>query len=329
MKDSEFRQNNEEPDVTVHPSKCAIIGCGLVGAACAFALMESGLFSELVLIDADTARAQGEAMDISHGVPFAKPVRIYAGDYADAADAAIIVLTAGASQRPEETRLDLVHKNIRIFQSIIPKITQQGFGGILLVVSNPVDVLTYVTAKLSGYESRRVIGSGTVLDTARLKYAVAKHLNVDSRSVHAFIVGEHGDSEIAAWSCANISGIPLQDFCEMCGYYAHAENTEHIAAEVRNSAYEIIEKKQATYFGIAVSVRRICEVILRDEKSILPVSSLLDGVYGISDVALSVPVVMGKCGVERCVPIPLSDKELEKLRASAAMLRSILAEADL
>lgn len=335
MKHSEFMEQQADDhmerkaETAVNPRKGAIIGCGLVGAACAFALMESGLFSELVLIDVDRERAEGEAMDIGHGVPFAKPVRIFAGDYADVSDAAVIVITAGANQKPDETRLDLVHKNIRIYESIIPRITAQTFGGILLVVSNPVDVLTYVTAKLSGYEKRRIIGSGTVLDTARLKYAVAKHLNVDSRSVHAFIVGEHGDSEIAAWSCANISGIPLQDFCELSGYYAHAENTARIAAEVRNSAYEIIEKKQATYFGIAVSVRRICEVILRDEKSILPVSVLLDGVYGISDVALSVPAVVGKYGVERCVPIPLSDAELEKLRASAVMLRSILAEADM
>ncbi len=329
MKQSEFRgaYMMKEQGFSGNPRKAAIVGCGLVGAACAFALMESGLFSELVLIDVDRERAMGEAMDISHGVPFARPVKIYAGDYADAADAAIIVITAGANQQPEETRLDLVHKNIRIYESIIPQITAQPFAGILLVVSNPVDVLTYVTAQLSGYDKRRIIGSGTVLDTARLKYAVAKHLNVDSRSVHAFIIGEHGDSEIAAWSCANISGIPLQDFCELCGYYAHAENTERIAAEVRNSAYEIIEKKQATYFGIAVSVRRICEVLLRDEKSILPVSSILDGVYGISDVALSVPAIVGKNGIERCVPIPLSDAEIEKLRASAVMLRSILAEA--
>ena len=312
---------------TVNPRKVAVIGCGFVGAACAFTLMQSGMFSEMVLIDVDRRRAEGEAMDISHGMPFAKPARIYAGDYDDVADAAIIVITAGAGQKPGETRLDLVHKNIAIFRSIIPEICARDFEGILLVVSNPVDILTYVTAKLSGYTENRVIGSGTVLDTARLKRAVSEHLNVDSRSVHAFIIGEHGDSEIAAWSGANISGIPLNDFCELRGHYKHVEETSRIAEEVKNSAYEIIQKKQATYFGIAMSVKRICEVILRDEKSILPVSSLMYGEYGISDIALSMPAIVGKNGVETRVPIPLSADELERLQRSASMLRDVLDEA--
>ena len=310
-----------------NPRKIAIIGCGFVGAACAFALMQGGMFSELVLIDMDRRRAEGEAMDISHGVPFAKPAKIYAGDYEDVADAAIIVITAGAGQKPGETRLDLVHKNISIFQSIIPRICEQDYQGILLVVSNPVDILTYVTAKLSGYTENRVIGSGTVLDTARLKRAVSDHLNVDSRSVHAFIIGEHGDSEIAAWSGANISGIPLNDFCELRGHYKHVEETKRIAEEVKNSAYEIIQKKHATYFGIAMAVKRICEVIQRDEKSILPVSSLMYGEYGISDVALSMPAIVGKNGVETRVPIPLSADELGRLQRSASMLRDVLDEA--
>jgi len=249
----------------VNQRKIAIIGCGFVGSTCAFALMQSGMFSEMVLIDADQARAEGEAMDISHGTPFAKPLKIYAGDYDDIRDAAIIVVTAGANQKPDETRLDLVHKNVKIFQSIIPQIRERNCGGILLVVSNPVDILTYVAQRLSGFTENRVIGSGTVLDTARLKRAVSERLTVDSRSVHAFIIGEHGDSEIAAWSGANVSGIPLNDFCELRGHYKHEENTSRIAEEVKNSAYEIIEKKQATYYGIAMSVRRICEVILRDE----------------------------------------------------------------
>jgi L-lactate dehydrogenase len=308
----------------INPRKVGIIGCGFVGAACAFALMESGLFSEMVLMDVDKSRAEGEAMDISHGIPFSKPARIYAGDYEDIRDAAILVLTAGANQKPDETRLDLVHKNVDIFKSIIPQICATGFGGILLVVSNPVDILTFAAAKLSGYTENRVIGSGTVLDTARLKYAVARHLTVDSRSVHAFIIGEHGDSEIAAWSGANISGIPLSDFCELRGHYAHEKNTEKIAEAVKNSAYEIIAKKKATYFGIAMAVRRICEVILRDEKSILPVSSMMYGEYGISDVALSMPAILGKNGVETKVPIPLSSKELTLLQQSASMLRDIL-----
>lgn len=318
---------NQKDNIQIDRQKVAIIGCGFVGAACAFALMQSGMFSEMVLIDVDKSRAEGEAMDISHGVPFAKPAKIYAGDYDDIRDAAIIVITAGANQQPDETRLDLVHKNVKIFQSIIPQIREREYGGILLVVSNPVDILTYVAAKLSGFTENRVIGSGTVLDTARLKRAVAEHLTVDSRSVHAFIIGEHGDSEIAAWSGANISGIPLSDFCELRGHYKHEENTTRIAEAVKKSAYEIIEKKQATYYGIAMSVKRICEVILRDEKSILPVSSMMYGEYGISDVALSMPAIVGKNGVETKVPIPLSDEELDRLRQSASMLRDVLDEA--
>lgn len=318
---------NQKDNIQIDRQKVAIIGCGFVGAACAFALMQSGMFSEMVLIDVDKSRAEGEAMDISHGVPFAKPAKIYAGDYDDIRDAAIIVITAGANQKPDETRLDLVHKNVKIFQSIIPQIREREYGGILLVVSNPVDILTYVAEKLSGFTENRVIGSGTVLDTARLKRAVAEHLTVDSRSVHAFIIGEHGDSEIAAWSGANISGIPLSDFCELRGHYKHEENTTRIAEAVKKSAYKIIEKKQATYYGIAMSVKRICEVILRDEKSILPVSSMMYGEYGISDVALSMPAIVGKNGVETKVPIPLSDEELDRLRQSASMLRDVLDEA--
>ena len=317
---------NQVEKSVVNQRKIAIIGCGFVGASCAFALMQSGMFSEMVLIDVDKSRAEGEAMDISHGTPFAKPSKIYAGDYDDITDAAIIVITAGANQKPDETRLDLVHKNVKIFQSIIPKIRERDCHGILLVVSNPVDILTFVAAKLSGFTENRVIGSGTVLDTARLKRAVSEHLTVDSRSVHAFIIGEHGDSEIAAWSGANISGIPLSDFCELRGHYAHEENTARIAEEVKNSAYEIIEKKQATYYGIAMSVKRICEVILRDEKSILPVSSMMYGEYGISDVALSMPAIVGKNGLETKVPIPLSRDELERLQQSASMLRDVLDE---
>ena len=317
---------NQKDNTSINRQKVAIIGCGFVGASCAFALMQSGMFSEMVLIDVDKSRAEGEAMDISHGMPFAKPSKIYAGDYDDIIDAGIIVITAGANQKPDETRLDLVHKNVKIFRSIIPQISERNCGGILLVVSNPVDVLTYVAAKLSGFTENRVIGSGTVLDTARLKRAVSEHLTVDSRSVHAFIIGEHGDSEIAAWSGANISGIPLSDFCELRGHYKYAENTTRIAEEVKNSAYEIIEKKQATYYGIAMSVRRICEVILRDEKSILPVSSIMYGEYGISDVALSMPAIVGKNGVETKVPIPLSGDELERLQQSASMLRDVLDE---
>ena len=304
--------------------KTAIIGCGFVGAACAFSIMQSGLFSEMVLIDADKSKAEGEALDISHGVPFAKPMKIYAGDYDDIKDASLVIITAGANQKPGETRLDLVKKNISIFKSIIPEIKKREFNGILLIVVNPVDVLTTVALKLSGLPENKVIGSGTVLDTARLKYELGNHLNVDSRSVHAFIIGEHGDSEIAAWSSANVSGIPLHKFCEMRGHFNHEEEMKRIAENVKNSAYEIIEKKKATYFGVAMAVKRICEAIVRDEKSILPVSSKMNGDFGIKDISLSMPAIVGKDGVECHVPIQLNEEEISNLQKSAKTLSDIL-----
>ncbi len=304
--------------------KAVMIGCGYVGAASVFSLMESGLFSEIAMIDADREKAVGEAMDISHGIPFTKHMKIYAGDYTDVKDAGIVIITAGANQKPNETRLDLVQKNVAIFKQIIPAIMEQGFDGIMLVVANPVDILTYVAQKLSGLPPHRVIGSGTVLDTARLKYSLGEHLEVDSRSIHAFIIGEHGDSEIAAWSSANVSGIPLNDFCEMRGHYHHERSTKEIAEAVKNSAYDIIKRKHATYFGVAVAVKRICEVIVRDEKSILPVSTYMDGEYGISDVVLSMPCVVGKDGIETMVPINLSEEEKRDLVNSAKVLKDIL-----
>ncbi len=319
--------NNENTPVDLR--KVAMIGCGFVGSASVFSLMQSGLFSEIVLIDADQERAEGEAMDISHGIPFARQMKIYAGSYDDIIDAAIIIITAGANQKPGETRLNLVHKNVSIFKSIIPEIAKRNCQGTLLIVSNPVDILTYTALKLSGFPENRVIGSGTVLDTARLKYQLGEHLEVDSRSVHAFIIGEHGDSEIAAWSSANVSGIELNEFCEMRGHYQHDKATQEIAEKVKNSAYDIIQKKRATYYGIAMAVKRICEVIIRDEKSILPVSSMMHGEYGIHDVVLSMPAIVGKNGVETKVPILLNEEEQEKLRSSAETLKQILSECDI
>ncbi len=309
--------------VEINSRKVAIVGCGFVGSASAFALMQSGLFSELVLIDADRNKAEGEALDISHGLPFAKPMQIYAGEYRDISDAAMVIVTAGANQKPGETRLDLVKKNTDIFKSIIPEIVKYNKNAILLIVANPVDILTYTAAKLSGYPENRVFGSGTVLDSARLKYLLGEHLGVDSRSVHAFIIGEHGDSEIPAWSSANVSGIPLHRFCEMRGYFNHDAETRKIAESVKNSAYEIISKKHATYYGIAMSVRRICEAVVRDEKSILPVSCIHHDRFGVSEIALSMPAVVGKNGVEAQVPIELSEEESQCLMASAATLREV------
>ena len=307
--------------------KVAVVGCGFVGSASAFALMESGLFSEMVLIDVNKDKAVGEALDISHGLPFAKPMSIYAGDYKDAGDAAVVVVTAGAGQKPGETRLELVKKNVGIFKSIIPEITKYNKDGILLIVANPVDILTSVASKLSGFPENRVFGSGTVLDTARFKYLLGEHLDVDSRSVHAFIIGEHGDSEIAAWSSANVSGIPIHDFCEMRGHFEHEKSMKRIADDVKNSAYGIIEKKGATYYGIAMSVRRICEAIIRDEKSVLPISSIQHGDFGIDGVALSMPAIVGRNGVEGSVPIRLSDDEIAALQESGNTLKNVLDEA--
>ncbi|MBQ4469484.1 MAG: L-lactate dehydrogenase [Synergistaceae bacterium] len=310
--------------MSVNVRKVAVVGCGFVGSATAFALMQSGLFSEMVLVDVDKDRAEGEALDISHGMPLARPVQIYAGSYDDASDAAIIIITAGANQKPGETRLDLVKKNAAIFKSIMPEFAKRDCKGIMLVVANPVDVLTYAAIKYSNLPVNRVIGSGTVLDTARLKYLLGEHLKVDSRSIHAFIIGEHGDSEFAAWSSANVSGVPLHDFCEMRGHVTHEKSRLAIEDGVRNSAYEIIKRKHATYYGIAMAVKRICEAIIRDEKSVLPVSSLINGLYGINDVTLSLPAIIGKDGVEDLVPIRLSAEEHKKLSDSAEIIKGVI-----
>lgn len=306
-----------------------MVGCGFVGSASVFALMQSGLFTEIALIDADEKKAEGEAMDISHGIPFASPMKIYAGTYDDVADAAIVIISAGAGQKPGETRLDLVHKNVGIFKSIIPEIAKRNFAGILLVVSNPVDILTQVAVKLSGLPENRVIGSGTVLDTARLRNALGEHLEVDSRSVHAFIVGEHGDSEVVVWSSANVSGVPLSEMCEMRGHYKHKEDAKEIAAAVKNSAYEIINRKHATYYGIAMSVKRICQAIMRDEKTILPLSHMIHGIYDIEGISLSMPVIVGADGVESDMPINLNGEEALKLKESADALKKIIDEIEL
>ncbi len=307
----------------VNIQKAAVIGCGFVGSSIAFALTQTGVFSELALIDVNREKAEGEAMDLSHGLPFARPMKIFAGDYPDLSECALIVITAGANQKPEETRLDLVHKNVAILKSVIPQIVRYNREAILLIVSNPVDILTWVAQKLSGLPARQVIGSGTVLDTARLKYLLSQHLNVDARSVHAVIVGEHGDSELAVWSGANVSGVDLDHFCELCGHTAHRENMERIYRDVRDSAYEIIEKKGATYYGIAAAVKRLALCIVRDEHSVLPVSAQLGGLYGVEDLCMSVPAVVGRSGVERVLEIELSPEESRAFHASAVTLRQV------
>ncbi|MDE6281351.1 MAG: L-lactate dehydrogenase [Oscillospiraceae bacterium] len=310
--------------------KAAVIGCGFVGSACAFSLIQRGLFSELVLIDANQDKAEGEAMDLSHGLPYIAAMDVYAGTYDDLSDCALIVITAGANQKPGQTRLELIGQNVSILNSIIPQITARPFEGILLIVSNPVDVLTYAAFRISGYPAHRVMGSGTVLDSARLRYLLGEHLNVDSRSIHAVIVGEHGDSELAVWSGANVSGVPLDDFCEMRGRTEHQEAREKIYEDVRDSAYEIIKRKGATYYGIAMAVARIAECIMKDERAILPVSVVLGGQYdGLRDLALSIPSIVGRRGVEQILEIPLADNEREALHASADQLRGVIEELNL
>lgn len=309
--------------------KVAVIGCGFVGATSAFSLIQTGLFSEMVLIDANAKKAEGEAMDLSHGSAYLTPMNIYAGTYDDIVDAGIIVITAGANQKPDETRLDLVKKNVQIFKSIIPEIKKRNCEGILLIVSNPVDILTEVGLKLSGFPSNRVIGSGTVLDTARLKYVLGKHLQVDPRDIHAYIIGEHGDSELVVWSGAQVAGIHINHFCELRGHFNHEEAMERLAQEVRDSAYEIIERKGATYYGVAVAVKRIATAIVKDEHAVLPVSSLMQGEFGLNDLCLSIPTVIGQNGVEKVVDIYLNNDENDKLQSSARALKEVLDDLDL
>lgn len=308
--------------------KCAVIGCGNVGATIAYALMQKGLYSEMVLIDVNHEKAVGEAADLTHGLPFLRPMQIYAGNYASLADASMIIISAGAGQRPGQKRTDLVRQNMRIFDSIIDQITIYNKEGILLVVTNPVDILTYHTIRRSGFPPSRVIGSGTVLDTGRLKALVGEALGVDSRNVHSFIIGEHGDSELAVWSSANVSGIDLNRFCHDCACDCTMEKLYPLYDEVKNSAYSIIEAKGATYYGIAEAVCRIVSAIVHDEDTILPVSTLPDGQYGLHDLCLGLPSILNHTGVKEVLEIRLNDDEQRRLAQSANALRQILDETE-
>ena len=307
--------------MAINERKAAIIGCGFVGASIAFRFLQQGLFSRLVLLDANRAKAEGEAMDLSDGLPYGAAMEISAGTYDDIADCGLVVVTAGVNQKPGETRLELIGRNAVILKSIIGEITARDFQGILLIVSNPVDVLTHVAWKLSGYPKERVIGSGTVLDTARLKQLLGEELGVDSRNVHAFIVGEHGDSELAVWSGANVSGLDLDDFCRLRGKELHQPARERIYREIRDSANEIIKRKGATYYGIAMAVGRIAACIVRDEHAVLPISVALEGEYGLEGVTMSVPSIVGKNGLEKILEIPLGKEGREALSRSAGQLR--------
>lgn len=308
----------------INPRKAAIVGMGNVGASIAFALMQESLYSELVLIDYNRDKAEGEAMDLSDGLPYVASMDIHAGDYKEVEDCSLIIITAGAAQKPGETRLDLISKNKAIMKSIIENITATGFEGILLIVANPVDILTHEAQRLSGYPEGKVIGSGTVLDTARLKDEISKHLSVDARNVHTMIIGEHGDSEVPLWSITNIAGVALNEFCEIRGYkHDHQKAMNELYESVRDSAYNIIAKKGATYYGVAMAVARIAAAIVKNEHAVLPVSVPLHGEYGIEGVHLSIPAIVGVDGVEKVLTISLSYDELARLRASADALKAI------
>ncbi|HHW22922.1 MAG TPA: L-lactate dehydrogenase [Clostridiaceae bacterium] len=307
-------------------NKVTIVGTGFVGSTTAYTLMLNGLISELVLIDINATKAKGEAMDLNHGLPFAKPVKIYQGTYEDSRDSDLVIITAGANQKVGETRIDLVHKNTAVFRDIISQIIKYNSpeNTLILVVTNPVDILTYVTWKLSGFPVNRVLGSGTVLDTARFKYLIGEHVGVDARNVHGYILGEHGDTELPAWSLTTIAGMPMDVYCSTCKSCNDHQNRDEIFNKVKNAAYEIINAKGATYYAVALAVERIVEAIIRNEHSILTVSSILQGQYGISDVALSVPTLVDRNGVNKVLEVPLTEEEQKLLHHSANSLKEII-----
>lgn len=308
--------------------KITIVGAGNVGSTIAYTLMLSGLVSEIVLIDINKNKAEGDAIDMNHGVSFVTPVRITAGDYSEIKGSNMVIITAGANQREGEKRTDLLRRNANIFKDIIGNILKFcNDDTILMVVTNPVDILTYITYKISGFSKNNVIGSGTVLDTSRLKYLISEKVHVDTRNVHTYIIGEHGDSEVAAWSVTNVAGMQLRDFCGCGGNCDSSDICEvELYNKTKNAAYEIINKKGSTYYAIALAVKRIVESIIGDENSILTISSLLGGEYGISDICLSVPTVVGSGGAEKIIEIDFSDEELHGLRESADTLKRLAAE---
>lgn len=309
--------------------KIVIIGAGFVGATSAYALMMSGVPEEIVLIDVNRDKVQGEVMDLNHGILFVPPVSIRVGDYADCKDAGLIIIAAGANQKPGETRLDLLKRNAAIFRQIISEVLKYIGDAIVLVVTNPVDVLTYFTLKVSGLERSRVVGSGTVLDSSRFRFLLSKHCGVDARNVHAYIIGEHGDSEVAVWSSASIGGMAIERYCLQCGRHCMDREKEDIFNEVRNAAYNIIEKKGATYYAVGLAVRRISEAILRDENSVLTISTLVNDYYGINDVCMSLPVLVNQRGADKVLDLPLSDQEIEGIRRSAERLKAAIGELQL
>lgn len=311
------------PNSKIDRQKVILVGDGAVGSSFAYALVLQGIARELGIVDVFKDKTQGDAIDLSNALPYTSPKKIYSAEYSDCKDADIVVITAGAPQKPGETRLDLVAKNLKILKSIVDPIVESGFNGIFVVAANPVDILTYATYKLSGFPKERVIGSGTSLDTARLRQEIADLVNVDARSVHAYIMGEHGDTEFPVWSHANIGGVKISEWVK-----DHPEVDESklvtIFEDVRDAAYKIIKLKGATFYGIGTTLARIVRAILNDEQAILPLSVYMDGQYGLNDIYIGSPAIIGRDGITSILEIPLNDHEKQNMKQSADQLKDVI-----
>ena len=302
--------------------KVMLIGCGMVGMSYAYALLNQNIVDELVLVDVNKEKAIGEAMDLNHGLAFASSsMKIYAGDYSDAKDTDLIVIAAGVNQKPGESRIDLLSRNTAVFKSIIDPVVEAGFNGIFLIATNPVDIMSEITLKLSGFSPDKVIGSGTTLDSARLRYLVGEKLKVDPRNIHAYVIGEHGESEFVPWSQAHVSTVSLDELKAKHPERSEDLDMSEIEAEVRNSAQKIIAAKKATYYGIGMALVRITKAIFSDEHSILTISSLVDGPYGIKGAYLGLPCIVGREGRVKLLELDLTEEEQEKLERSAAVIK--------
>lgn len=306
-------------------SKVVIVGTGMVGMSYAYSLLNQGTIEELVLIDINKERAEGEAMDLNHGLSFSpRKMKIYAGDYHDCRDADIVVITAGVSQKDGETRIDLLNRNAAIMKIVVTSVMKSGFDGIILVASNPVDILTYVAWKASKLPASKVFGSGTSLDTARLRFEIAQRINISVKNIHAYIMGEHGDTEFVCWSNAYIGAKPLKDVIESMDEINFAD-LEHIHSDVKNAAYEIIKRKRATYYGIGMTLVSITRAIINNENRIIPVSVYNDGIYDVDkDLYIGLPAVLNADGIHHVVHLKLDEKERKQLSHSAKVLRDIL-----
>lgn len=305
-------------------SKISIIGAGSIGATTAFALLQKEVAREIVINDINQEKALGEVLDLMHGSSLNSPCNVTLGSLEDTKDSDIIIITAGVAQKPGETRLDLVDKNYKIFKSFVPTIAKLSPNAILLVVSNPVDILAYMTYKLSGFPKERVIGSGTVLDTTRLRSLLGKYFGIDGRIVQGYVLGEHGDSEFVPWSSLTIGNIPIKDFSEQLKIEWDEATEKVIADDVKNAAYEVINRKGATAFSVAAVLTRIVEAFIKDEKTVLSVSTLLDDYLGVNNTYLSVPTIVGKNGVEKVLNIELSNEEKEKFVSSAKIMKEYI-----